>query len=144
MTSFVPENSHCLRLTGVTAKDDEAVLFEDGLVKTGTEPLEYRDGSGGIMRMPGASRTPEITLLYSVSGGVRALVDWIQATKANVVEKKDLTISLVATGSESPIVTWTVRNAFAIEIEMPGLDDGHQSLIRRISLVGDHVETEVH
>lgn len=109
----------------------------------GVQNITYYDGSG-IIRMPGR-QVDEISVTMS-RGVVRQasqLYDWLKSVNLNVVEKKDLTISLTDDAGENPIVTWKVFNCFPTTISVPDFSGSSNEIsIETINIIADQVTVD--
>lgn len=130
----------------VVSVGDETMAFRSvsGL-NIAYETIEYRDGMGGYIKMPGQRRPCEIELSRGIVRGASTLYSWINSISLNTVEKKNISISLTNdTGSEL-LVTWNVANAFPIGLSGPSLDAASNEVaIEQLSLVADYVSMEFH
>ncbi|AQS36647.1 conserved hypothetical phage tail region protein [Shewanella psychrophila] len=130
----------------VVSLGDEKVSFKSvsGLdIKY--ESIEYKDGTGGIFRMPGQLQVSNITLSKGVFKGKNALHDWLSTISLNAVEKRDLMISLTdETGSEL-LASWSVVNAFPTGLTAPSFDATSNDIaVQEISLTADRVTFIAH
>jgi phage tail-like protein len=85
--------------------------------------VEYRDGmmqEYGPIKQPGIPKYTNITLKRGIVKGDNDFFKWLDTTKLNKVERRDLIISLLDE-THAPIVTWKAKNAFPVKIEGPGL-----------------------
>jgi phage tail-like protein len=88
--------------------------------------IEYRDGLSpeyGSMKMPGIPKFGNITLKRGIIPADNEYFQWINTTKLNKVERRDLIISLLNENHE-PVMTWKAVRAFPVKIEGPGLKAG--------------------
>ena len=68
--------------------------------------------------------------------------EWLDTTKLNKVERKDLIISLLNENHE-PVMTWKAVNAFPVKIEGPGLKStGNEVAIESIEVAHEGVVVE--
>ena len=109
----------------------------------GIQNITYFDGSG-IIRMPGR-QVDEISVTMS-RGVVRQasqLYDWLKSINLNVVEKKDLTISLTDDAGENPIVSWKVFNCFPTTMSVPDFSGSSNEIsIETINIIADQVTVD--
>ena len=77
----------------------------------------------------GLIRVKSIALLYS----------WIKSTATNVIQKKDVVVRLCdETGT--PVVSWTVSNAFPTKLDAPSFDaNSNDAAIETMELRADYV-----
>ncbi len=98
-----------------------------------------------IMYMPSQISAVTITLQKGVvRGGVSlgVLYDWINTTQINQIEKKDIIIRLMdETGS--PVISWTVINAFPTKLDAPSFDaNSNDVAIETMELMADRITME--
>jgi phage tail-like protein len=87
--------------------------------------ITYKDGlscTEGPKLIPGIEGTPKLTLKKGIVKGDSKLYDWISSTKITTIDKKDITISLMDETGSSPVVTWTVSDAFPTKLEAPSFN----------------------
>jgi phage tail-like protein len=88
-----------------------------------TQVIEYRDGmmqEYSPLKQPGIPKYTNITLKRGVVKGDNDFFKWLNTTKLNTVERRDLTISLL-NEEHSPVMVWKAKNAFPVKIEGPQL-----------------------
>lgn len=107
--------------------------------------IEYRDGASPIYstrKMPGIPKFGNITMKRGVMPKDNKFYDWINKTKLNKVERKDLTISLLNENHE-PVMTWKAVNAFPVKVEGPGLKAaGNEVAIESIEIAHEGLTIE--
>ena len=126
----------------------EAIAFSNvaGLhVEFGTHV--YKESSTGtnagpvVMRMPAQATDLKITLKKGLvrKKSLPALYNWISTVQLNLIEKKDIFIYLLdETGS--PVITWTVFNAFPTKLDAPTFDaSSNDAAIETMELMADAV-----
>ena len=52
------------------------------------ETIEYKDGTGGVFRMPGQANTLNISLKRGILAGKNDLYDWISSNTMDLASKK--------------------------------------------------------
>ncbi len=85
--------------------------------------LEYRDGmmrEYGPIKQPGLPKFSNITFKRGIIKGDNGFYDWLNTTKLNKVQRRDLVIMLLDE-EHNPVVTWTAKNAFPVKVEGPSL-----------------------
>ena len=99
--------------------------------------IEYRDGASpdyNTIKMPGQPKTANIVLKRGIVDGDKEFFAWLNTTKMNKVERRDVTISLLNEEHE-PVMTWKARNCFPVKIEGPGLKaTGNEVAIETLEL----------
>jgi len=112
-----------------------------------SQVIEYRDGANpaySMMKMPGLQKFGNITLKRGITKSDNELFTWLNTTKLNTVERRDLIISLLNEEHE-PVMSWKVVNAFPVKVEGPGLKaTGNEVAIESIELAheGAVIENE--
>ena len=85
--------------------------------------IEYRDGLSPVYsarKMPGIPKYGNITLKRGITPADNQYFQWLNETKLNKAQRRDLVISLLNENHE-PVMTWKAHNAFPVKIEGPGL-----------------------
>lgn len=94
------------------------------------------------MQMPMQPTAPTITLKRGiVRGGERLmeLYNWLMSIQNNVVDKKDITISL-CDESGIPVLQWQVLNAFPKKLDAPSFTaESNDAAIESMELVADRI-----
>ncbi len=73
----------------------------------------------------------------------RWFYSWLKSVNLNVVEKKDLTISLTDDSGENPIVTWRVFNCFPTTMTVPDFSGSSNDIsIETVNIIADQVTVE--
>ena len=101
------------------------------------QAIEYRDGSFpeySSIKMPGLRKYSNITLKRGVIKADNDFFKWLATVKLNVIERRDLTISLL-NENHDPVMVWKVLSAFPVKIEGPQLKAaGNEVAIESIEL----------
>jgi len=102
-----------------------------------TQVIEYRDGISpdyNTIKMPGLPKTANIVLKRGIVDGDKEFFAWLNQTKMNKAERRDVSISLLNEEHE-PVMTWKARNCFPVKIEGPGLKaTGNEVAIETLEL----------
>ena len=110
-----------------------------------TQMIEYRDGLSPVyssIKMPGIPKYGNITLKRGILPADNEFYDWLNTTKLNTVERRDLTISLLNENHE-PVMTWKATNAFPVKVEGPGLKaTGNEVAIESIEIAHEGLTIE--
>ncbi|NEQ68640.1 MAG: phage tail protein [Symploca sp. SIO1B1] len=115
---YYPIPAYQYMVTGIAEGDQLAFSEVSGLVIQ-YQHISYADGLGWKYA-PGIQDTTEVTLAKGVIKGQSELFNWINSIKHNTVEKKDLTISLIAnTTSKDPLISWKLKNTFPTKLDCP-------------------------
>ncbi|WP_428241084.1 phage tail protein [Gynuella sp.] len=106
----------------------------------GNDPITYKDGLGK-KQMPGQETDVNITLKRGLVRKQSQLYEWINSINLNLVEKRDITVSLVDPETDGgALVTWTVGNAFPKKLTAPSFNGGsNEASIEQLELVADKV-----
>ena len=101
------------------------------------EAIEYREGNSkeySKIKMPGMHKFSNITLKRGSVTGDKEFFAWINTVNLNVVERRDLSISLLNENHE-PVFTWKVKNAFPVKVQASDLKaDGNEVAVETIEL----------
>jgi len=110
-----------------------------------TQMIEYRDGLRPVyssIKMPGIPKYGNITLKRGILPADNDFYKWLNTTKLNTVERRDLTISLLNENHE-PVMTWKATNAFPVKVEGPGLKaTGNEVAIESIEIAHEGLSIE--
>jgi phage tail-like protein len=129
----------------VAVGDQEMAFSAVSGLEVSYETIEYKDGTGGVFRMPGQSTPVHITLRRGLVVGKSQLYDWISSISLNQVEKKDISISLTNESGNELLVTWNVSNAFPTKLSAPNFDaSSNEVAIEELSLLADAVTSKFH
>jgi phage tail-like protein len=109
--------------------------------------IEYRDGLSpefSTIKMPGIRKYGNITLKRGIIKKDNEFYDWLNTTKMNTVERRDMTIKLLDE-EHNPVMVWIVKNAWPTKIDAPSLKaDGNEVAIESIEIAneGIHIANE--
>ena len=70
--------------------------------------------------MPGIPKYSNITMKRGILPSDNEFFEWLNTTKLNKVERRDVVIKLLNEEHE-PVMVWKARNAFPVKVEGPGL-----------------------
>ncbi|WP_276166761.1 phage tail protein [Zobellia alginiliquefaciens] len=87
------------------------------------EVLEYREGASpeyAPIKIPGLRRYSNIILKRGVFKSDNEYYEWLNTTQLNIVEKRDITISLL-NESHEPVVVWLVKSAWPVALKSTNL-----------------------
>ena len=127
----------------VALGDDDSMTFSEvsGL-DVEYEPITYKDGLG-VKHMPGMATATNVSLKRGIMKGKGQLWDWVNKTKLNYAERKDLTISLIDKEGGEPLVTWKVLGAFPTKLTAPTLDgNSNEVAVETLDLRANDVQIE--
>lgn len=107
--------------------------------------IEYRDGLSpeySPRKMPGIPKFGNITLKRGIVPKDNEFFAWLNTTKLNKAERRDLVVSLLNENHE-PVMTWKVVRAFPVKIEGPGLKaTGNEVAIESIEIAHEGLTIE--
>lgn len=107
--------------------------------------IEYRDGLSpefSTIKMPGIRKYGNITLKRGIIKTDNEFFDWLNTTKMNIVERRDLTIKLLDE-EHNPVMVWMVKNAWPTKIDAPSLKaDGNEVAIESIEIAHEGIKIE--
>ena len=110
-----------------------------------TDPIDYRHGADKEftkIRMSGLKKYSNITLKRGILEGDNEFYDWLNMTKMNEPDRRDLTISLL-NESHEPVRTWKVTQAWPLKVEGPGLKaDDNSVAIETVELAHEGIKME--
>ncbi|MBD1583111.1 phage tail protein [Pseudoalteromonas sp. S16_S37] len=110
----------------------------------GVETITYKDGYGK-KHMPGQSTDVNITLKRGLVRQKSQFYDWISSISLNLVDKKDITISLTNEDRSQPLVTWKVINAFPKKLTAPSINGGsNEASVESLEMMADDIKIEFH
>lgn len=85
--------------------------------------IEYRDGNSqtfSTQKMSGLQKSSDVTIKKGIFVDDKQYYEWLDATKMNTPERKDVTISLLDE-EHSPVMTWKLLNAWPKKIGSPDM-----------------------
>ena len=110
----------------------------------GVETITYKDGLGKL-HMPGQPTDVNITLKRGLVRKSSQFYDWISSISLNLVDKKDITVSLTNETGTEPLVTWKVLNAFPKKLTAPSVNGGsNEASVESLELLADDIQIEFH
>jgi phage tail-like protein len=102
--------------TGSTDGPD-AGFQECSAIATEVAVVEYRNGNdreNAARKLPGLTKVADVTLKRGVVGSL-ALFEWIRAVRDGTVERRNVTIQLVAEDRSGAVITWRLLRAFPVK-----------------------------
>ena len=121
-----------VKIDGVT----RAGFTEVGGLTTEQDVIEYREGNQPptVHKQPGLQKFSNITLKRGSVTGDKEFFAWINTVNLNLVQRRDLSISLLNEKHE-PVFTWKVKNAFPVKVQASDLKaDGNEVAVETIEL----------
>lgn len=129
----------------VVSFGEESIPFSEvsGL-DIGVDTITYKDGLGKI-HMPGQKTDVNITLKRGLVRQKSQFYDWISSISLNLVDKKDITVSLTNETGTEPLVTWKVMNVFPKKLTAPSVNgSSNEASVESLELMADDVIMEFH
>jgi phage tail-like protein len=106
---------------------------------------EYRNGNdreNAPRKLPGLAKVPDITLKRGIVGSL-ALFDWIRAVRDGTVDRRTVTIQLVAEDHSGPVMAWRLLRAFPVRYVAGPLDArGGDVAMEELTLSCERLESE--
>lgn len=103
------------------------------------DPITYKDGIK-IQYMPGQETENDISFKRGILKGDSAFYSWISETSLNLINKRDLLISLTEATGATPLVTWKVTDAFPIALVGPAFNaSSNEVSIEQLDMKGQSV-----
>ncbi len=118
--------------------DDTELAFQEvsGL-DIESEVLEYRAGNNPVfskLKMPGMTKSGNITMKKGVFVKDNAIFDWFAEIKMNTIKRKAITISLLDE-AQAPTMVWKVQNAFPVKVTGTDLKaEGNEVAVESIEI----------
>ncbi|RPI25045.1 MAG: phage tail protein [Acidobacteria bacterium] len=104
--------------------------------------IEYRDGLSpefSTVKMPGLKKYGNITLKRGVMAKDNEFFDWVNATKMNKPERRDIIISLLDE-EHNPVMVWEVAKAWPTKITSPDLKGaGNEAAIETLEIAHEGI-----
>ena len=124
---------------------DETIPFSEisGL-DVGNDTITYKDGLG-FKHMPGQPTDINITMRRGLVRQKSQFFDWISSISLNLVDKKDITVSLTNETGDEPLVSWIITNAFPTKLTAPSINGGsNEPSVEALDLRADNIRIEFH
>jgi phage tail-like protein len=106
---------------------------------------EYRNGNdreNAPRKVPGLTKVPDVTLKRGIVGSL-ALFDWIRAVRDGTVDRRTVTIQLVAEDHSGPVLAWRLLRAFPVKYVAGPLDArGGDVAMEELTLSCERLELE--
>ena len=104
--------------------------------------IAYREGgtSQVVHQLPGRVEYSEVTLRYGLTSS-RLLWDWLMSTAKGKVERRNVSIVMMAEDGATPVMQWNLINAWVTEWRGAALDAlGQEAAIETVSLVFESID----
>lgn len=106
---------------------------------------EYRNGNdreSAPRKLPGLTRVPDVTLKRGVIGSL-ALFEWIRGVRDGAVDRRTVTIQLVAEDRSGAVLTWRLLRAFPVKYVAGPLNaQASEVAIEELTLASERLELE--
>ncbi|SHO56467.1 phage tail protein [Vibrio quintilis] len=124
---------------------DESIPFtEVSGLDIGYDTITYKDGRG-IKHMPGQPTDVNITMKRGLIRQGSQFYNWIASISLNMIEKRDLSVSLTDETGETLLVTWNIINAFPTKLTAPSVSgSSNEASIESLELRADDVKIIFH
>lgn len=121
-----------VEIIGIT----EGAFTECSGMGVSIQALKYKEGrSPTVRRIPGPVEYADVTLRYGLTRS-RALWDWLQKTLDGKVDRKNVSIALLAPDGSTEVMRWSLINAWISQWRGAPLDALAQEIaIESITLV---------
>lgn len=110
--------------------------------------VEYRGGSDPaltVRKLPGLKKYGNVTLKRGImpKEAGDGLFAWYATIREGDVQRRSVTISLL-NEERAPVMTWTVRDAWPVKVEGPGLNaTGNEVAIESLEFASEGIKVEV-
>ena len=124
----------------VSLGEESMAFSEVSGLDIGVDPITYKDGLGK-KHMPGQAIDINITMKRGLVRKKSELYDWINSINLNLVDKRDITVSLIDPEVDGgALVTWTVKNAFPKKLTAPSFNGGsNEASVEQLELMADDI-----
>lgn len=114
-------------------------------LETETKPIEYRHGDSKVwspIKMPGLKSVGNVTLKKGVFTKDSIFWDWFKEVKLNIVKRRTVIINLL-NEEASPMMTWTLTNAFPVKVQATDLkSDASEVAIETLEIAYETLEVK--
>jgi len=129
----------------VTVGQSEIAFSGVSGLEMGVDTIEYKDGKGGVLHMPGQKQAINITLKRGVFKNDDKLYKWMESIMDNQMDKRDIQISLTNETGTELLVTWNVAKAFPTKLTAPSFDaTSNEIAVEELTLTADRLSVEFH
>jgi phage tail-like protein len=104
--------------------------------------IPYREGGAGqvVHQLPGRVEYSEVTLRYGLTSS-RLLWDWLMSAVKGKVERRNVSIVMMAEDGTSPVMQWNLINTWVAEWRGAPLDAlGQEAAIETVTLVFESID----
>jgi phage tail-like protein len=121
----------------------EAAFTECSGMGVTVHALRYAEGRSPVVRrIPGPVEYADVTLRYGLTSS-RSLWEWMQTAIKGKVERRNVTVVLLAPDGTTPVLRWNLNNAWISKWRGAPLDALAQEIaIESVTLVYDTLTTD--
>lgn len=109
------------------------------------EVIEYRAGDFLVpwkIKQPGLHKFSNITMKKGSFRGDNELFKWLNTVQFNIVDRRDLIISLL-NESHEPVITWKINRAWPVKVQDTDLKaDGNEVAIETVEIAHEGLEVQ--
>ncbi|MBL4806429.1 MAG: phage tail protein [Rhodobacteraceae bacterium] len=129
----------------VTVGEEVMAFSKVSGLKMGRDKIDYKDGMGGRFRMLGQRTDLDFTLSRGIFAGQSQLWAWLNSASGNLIDKRDISVSLTNEAGTKLIITWNILNAFPTDLSAPDFDaTSNDVALEELSLSADSMTVEFH
>jgi phage tail-like protein len=107
--------------------------------------VEYRNGNdreNAPRKLPGLTKVPDVTLKRGIIGSL-SLYEWTRAVRDGTVERRTVTIQLIAEDRSGAVMTWRLLRAFPVKFVTSDLNaKANEVAIEELTLSCERLELE--
>ena len=107
--------------------------------------VEYRNGNdreNAPRELPGLTKVPDVTLKRGVIGSL-SLFEWIRTVRDGTVDRRTVTIQLIAEDHSGAVMTWRLLRAFPVKLVTSDLDaQANEVAIEELTIAAERLELE--
>ncbi|MFW5687642.1 MAG: phage tail protein [Bacteroidota bacterium] len=107
-----------------------------------TQIIEYRHGNSktfSTVKMPGIAKPTNVTLKKGAVAKDNSFFEWYESVRMNTIKRDTVIIRLLDEGG-SPVMTWTLTNAFPTKISILDLkSDSNEVAIETLELAHEGI-----
>ena len=107
--------------------------------------VEYRNGNdreNAPRKLPGLTKVPDVTLKRGIIGSL-SLFEWTRTVRDGTVERRSVTIQLIAEDRSGAVLTWRLLRAFPVKYTAGPLNaQANEVAIEELTLSAERLELE--
>ncbi len=109
------------------------------------DPIDYRHGmekSWTVQKIPGLRKYSNISMKRGIMKGDNDFFTWINATKKDKPERRELVINLLDEEG-APLVSWKIKGAWPLKVEGPSFNSKNNEVaMESIEVAHEGLEIE--